>query len=201
MKPIAHQLALRLRACLASLPGAASVSLHAQERWAILVIIASSDDAVCALGEHLGLSNGLRHEEGRWWRTAEGTHVEQAGLELRCSVSGPRHEGPLPRMATAPVTLTAERVLEAARARGVTALCTAAGGQLILLASLGLDLSSPEIRCALFDLHLNGALRLERIRQLARVRTELDARGHRVELVDESVIRDGDLCFHAVVIS
>lgn len=201
MNPRAHELALRLRACLGSLPGAVSVSLHAQKGWAILVITASSDEAVCALGEYLGLSNGLRHEEGRWWRIAEGQHVDPEGVELRCEVSGPRHLGSLPRMATAPVTLTAEQVLEAARARGVTALCTATGEQLILLASLGLDLSSPEIRRALVDLHVRGALRLERIEKPSVVRAELDARGHRFELVDESVIRDGNLLFHAVVIS
>ena len=42
---------------------------------------------------------------------------------------------PAGRMPTAPVTLTAEQVLEAARARGVPAFAGAVGDPLILLAS------------------------------------------------------------------
>jgi hypothetical protein len=103
-------------------------------------------------------------------------------------------------MATAPVTLTAEQVLEAARDRGVPAFDTVTGERLILLASLGLDLARAEIRDALLELHLRGELRLVRISRPSVVRTDLDARGLRFELVDESALREADMIFHAVVL-
>ena len=96
--------------------------------------------------------------------------------------------------------LTAEQVLDAARAYGVRVLDPATGERLILLASLGLDLKCAEIRGALLELHLHGELRLQQLRDPPATRTDLDARGHRRDLVDESVLRDGDVLFHAVVI-
>lgn len=205
MNPRAHHLALQLRACLNALAGAVSVSLHAQKEWEILLIMTSSDEAVPALGEHLGLSYAIRLEEGRWRHVAIGEHRDPDGGVLTCEVAGPHHWGPLPagaerigRMEIAPIT--AERVLEVARARGVVVAFSSTGERLILLASLGLDLSRTEIRGALLGLHERGALRLERLPRPSLVRAELDARGLRPELVDESVIREHDLFVHAVAI-
>jgi hypothetical protein len=90
-------------------------------------------------------------------------------------------------------------VLEAARARGVPAFDTTTGEQLILLASLGLDLGRTDIRAALLELHQGGELQLVRISNPPVVRTNLDARGLPFELVDESALRDEDMIFHAVV--
>jgi len=61
------------------------------------------------------------------------------------------------RAPTAPVALTAEQVLEAARARGVPAVAGGAGDRRILLASLGLDLNDSGIRAALVEMHRRGA--------------------------------------------
>lgn len=106
------------------------------------------------------------------------------------------------RMPTAPVALTAEQVLEAARARGVPAFAGEAGGdRLILLASLGLDLIAPGIRAALVEMHRRRELRLAPIADVDAARTDLAARGLSIDLVDESAIRDGDMTFHAVVVS
>jgi len=44
-------------------------------------------------------------------------------------------------------------------------------------------------------------LRLVRIGDLDAARADLAARGLRIDLVDESAIVDGDMTFHAVVIS
>lgn len=104
------------------------------------------------------------------------------------------------RMPTAPVAFTAEQVLEVARARGVPAFAGAVGDRLILLASLGLDLTAPGIQAALVEMHRRHELRLARIGNVGAVRAELAARGLRIELVDESAIVDGDMTFHAVVI-
>jgi hypothetical protein len=89
----AFNLALKLRGYLVSLPGADSISLHAQEGWALFLIMASSDEAVISLGEELGLTCNIMSEEGRWWHVAKGEREEGA---LRCEVSGPRHRGQPP---------------------------------------------------------------------------------------------------------
>lgn len=105
------------------------------------------------------------------------------------------------RTPTAPVALTATQVLEAARARGVPAFGeTAPGERLILLGSLGLDLTEPVIRAALVDLHWCGEIRLATISQLDAVRDDLAARGLRAELVDASALGDGDTTYHAIAI-
>jgi hypothetical protein len=202
----AYSLAILHRKDLASLRGAASISLHAQETWALFLIMADSDEAVISLSEELGLTLDIKHEEGRWWRIAVG---EREGGALRCEVCGPRHWGQPPdiraeraaRMATAPVTLTAEQVLEAARARGVPTFDTATRERLILLASLGLDLGRADVRAALLELHQRGELRLVRLSDPSFVRTDLGARGLRYELVDESALREGDMIFDAVVLA
>jgi hypothetical protein len=185
-----------LRDGLTSLPGATSVTFHAQETWCLCMIIAVSDEAVVLLGKELGLALHAKLEEGergegrRWRRIAVG----ERGA-LRCEVLGPRHP------VAAVVTLTAEQVLEAARVRGVLAFDTPAGERLILLASLGLDLQCDDVRAALLELHQRGALRLVSIRDLPRVRTNLAARGLRVMLVDDSALGDNGTVFHAVVLA
>lgn len=206
MNALADNLALKLRGDLDSLPGATSISFHAQEKWALCLITASSDEGVISLGKKLGLTCDIRSEEGWWWRIAIG---EREGGAIRCEVSGPRTRGQPPglgteraeRMATAPVILTAEQVLEAARARGVPAFDTTTGERLVLLASLGLDLARADIRDALLALHQGDELRLVHISNPSVVRADLDSRGFRFELVDESALRNGNMAFHAVVLS
>jgi hypothetical protein len=105
------------------------------------------------------------------------------------------------RMPTAPVTLTAEQVLEVARARGIPAFAGEAGDRQILLASLGLDLADLAIRAALVEMYRRHDLRLVRIGDVDGARADLAARGLRIDLVDESAIVDGEMTFHSVVIS
>ena len=206
MNARAYGLAIMHRNDLASLHGAASISLHAQETWALFLIMAVSDEAVISLSEELGLTLDIRREEGRWWRIAVGVREDGA---LRCEVCGPRHRGQPPdiraeraqRMATAPITLTAEQVLEAARARGVHAFDTATRERLILLASLGLDLGRDDVRAALLELHQRGELRLVSLSDPSFVRTDLGAQGLRFDLVDESALREGGTIFHAVILT
>jgi hypothetical protein len=87
---IASHLATSLRGHFVWLPGATSVTIHVQETWALLLIIASSDAAVILLGKKLGLNCELRKESGWWRRIAIG---ESEGGALRCEVSGPRSQG------------------------------------------------------------------------------------------------------------
>jgi hypothetical protein len=209
MNARAYQIALKLRAYQCGLPGTVSLGLEGQDKGqderALLLIMASSDEAVISLGLALGLTSyEIRRDGDWWWRVASGQH---AGGEFTCQVVGPPEQG-LPPMAlgertertsTAPVTLTAEQVLEAARARGVSASDTSAG-RLILLASLGLDLSHPEIHRALCEMHLRSELRLVRIRFPSAVRIDLAERGLSPDLVDASALREGRTIFHAVVI-
>ena len=82
-----------------------------------------------------------------------------------------------------------------AHARGVSAF---ANGQMVLLASLGLDLKSANIRAALLETHHRGEIRPARLDNPGAARVALDARGLRPKLVDESIISDGDSIFHAV---
>ena len=105
------------------------------------------------------------------------------------------------RRPTGPVALTAEQVIEAARVRGVPTFAGAVGDRLILLASLGLDLTDPGIRAALIEMERRQELRLTRIGDAGAARADLAARGLPIELVDDSAIGDGDRTFHAVAIS
>jgi len=116
--------------------------------------------------------------------------LEAAGLDIATE-----------RMPTAPVTLTAEQVLEAARARGVLAFAGEIGSRQILLASLGLDLTDPAIHAALIEMHRHHELQFAHIGDVSAARADLAARGLRGDLVDESAIADGDMVFHTVVIS
>ena len=104
------------------------------------------------------------------------------------------------RLPTAPITLTAEEVLEAGRAYGVAPFGREAAERLVLLASLGLDLASPSIRAALVEMHHHREIRLVRLDNAGAARADLHSRGFRFELVDESVISDGYTTFHAVVL-
>src|SRR6185436_11131170 len=95
------------------------------------------------------------------------------------------------RAPTAPVALTAEQVLEAARARGVSAFAGGDGDRRILLATLGLDLNDSGIRTALVEMHRRGELHLARIDDASAVRADLAARGLRVDLIEGSAVGDG----------
>lgn len=204
MNARAYGLAILQRDALASLPGAASTSLHAQGTWALFLIMAASDEAVISLSEDLGLTLDIGSEGGWWWRVAVG---EPEGGALRCKVCGPRHPGQPPdigaerarRMATAPVT--AAQVLEAARALSEHAFDTTTGERLILLASLGLDLGRADVRAALVELHQRGELRLVRLSHPSFVRTDLGPQGLRYDVVDESALREGSCLPHAVVLA
>lgn len=105
------------------------------------------------------------------------------------------------RMPTVPVALTAEQVLEAARARGVPAFAGAAGDRMILLSSLGLDLTDAGIRTALIEMHRRGELHLASIDNIGAACVSLAARGLRIDLVEESAIDDEDTILYVVVLS
>jgi hypothetical protein len=55
MNACAYDLVVELRAIFGTLPGATSIGLHASERWTLVLITTSSDEAVTALGAELGL--------------------------------------------------------------------------------------------------------------------------------------------------
>jgi len=103
--------------------------------------------------------------------------------------------------AATPTALTAEEVLAAARARGVSAFGSTVGARCVLLASLGLELADPDVRSALLALHRQHEIRLERLAAPAAARSDLAARGLRPELVDESIVSDGTTAFHLVDVS
>ena len=92
-------------------------------------------------------------------------------------------------------------MLEAARARGVPAFAGAVGDRLILLSSLGFDLTDPGIRTALVEMHWRGELHLARIDNVGAARADLAARGLRIDLVEWSAIDDGDTTFPVGVVS
>jgi hypothetical protein len=198
----AYDLASSMSAHLASLPGASSISFHAQQGWALALVIVASDDAVISLGAELGLSLDIRTAKGstragdQWWRIAIGERERGA---LRFEVVGPRHRGAPPIEHTEIVT--PELVLEAMRAPGLPTFDTNSGERLVLLASLGLDLGREDVRAALLELHHRGEIRMVRISAPGFVRTDLGPQGLRFELVEESALRDGDAVFHAVVLA
>jgi len=86
----AHDLTVLLHALLSSLPGATAMCIHASERWALVLITASSDEAVLALSEDLELECDIRIGEQRWWRCAAS---ERDQGTLRIEVAGPPHQG------------------------------------------------------------------------------------------------------------
>ncbi|MBN1917458.1 MAG: hypothetical protein JW889_06075 [Verrucomicrobia bacterium] len=93
----AHDLTVLLRAILGTLPGATSIGIHASEHWAFVLITVSSDEAVVALGEALGLACDVRIGKRRWWRRAT-SEAEQGRLQI--VVAGPPHAGQPPRDGT-----------------------------------------------------------------------------------------------------
>src|SRR5262245_57392868 len=86
----AHDLTVLLRALLRSLPGATSMYVHASEKWALVLITVSSDEAVLALSEDLELECDITIGKQRWWRRA--TSERDQGT-LRVEVAGPPHQG------------------------------------------------------------------------------------------------------------
>ena len=95
MNERAHDLMVLLRSILSSLPGATALSLHASQSWAVLWIKVSSDDAVIALGEDLGLGEPEITTTTQGWRRRVRSQGEQS--TLRIEVAGPTHRGQPPR--------------------------------------------------------------------------------------------------------
>lgn len=91
MNERAHNLMVRLRTNLDMLPGASSIGLHAFERWSLGLITASSNEAVIALANELGLGAiEVRINPGRWWYRAASERDRGA---VRLEVAGPHHLG------------------------------------------------------------------------------------------------------------
>ena len=86
----AHDLTVVLRALLGSLPGATSLSVHSSRRWALVLVMVSSDEAVFALAEDLGLTCEIGLAKRRWRHRATS---EQDRGTLRIDVVGPPHRG------------------------------------------------------------------------------------------------------------
>ena len=100
MNARAYQMALRLRAYQCGLPGAVSLGLEGQDEGqderALLLIMASSDEAVISLGLALGLTSYEILRDGEWWwRVASGQHQ---GGEFTCQVVGRASKGCRPRL-------------------------------------------------------------------------------------------------------
>jgi hypothetical protein len=89
MNARAHDLTVLLRGILGTLPGATSIGVHASKRWAFVLITATSDEAVVALSEALGLACDVRIGKRRWWRRA--TSEGEQGM-LHIVVAGPAHK-------------------------------------------------------------------------------------------------------------
>lgn len=96
MNARAYQMALRLQAYQFGLPGAVSLGFEGQDERALLLIMASSDEAVISLGLALGLTSYEIGRDGEWWwRVASGQHQEG---KFTCQVVGPRKQGCRPRL-------------------------------------------------------------------------------------------------------
>ena len=94
MNTRAHDIPVLLRGLLTSLPGTDSISLHRSWRWAFVLIMVSSDEAVFALGEDLGLTYSIKVEREQWQHRMTS---EQDSGTLRIDVVGPPHPGRPPR--------------------------------------------------------------------------------------------------------
>ena len=79
---------------------------------------------------------------------------------------------------------------------------TALHASAVLLATIGLDLADLEIRAQLLELNRRGEIRLAQVASgiLDLARRDLAYRGERPDLVEESVIVDGDAAYHAVLV-
>ena len=94
MNARAYDLVVQLRAILRSLPGATSIALHGSEVWTLALITTSSDEAVIALCDELGLGRTeVRTTAGRWRHRAS---AERDRDTLRVGLAGPDHKGPPP---------------------------------------------------------------------------------------------------------
>jgi hypothetical protein len=82
---------------LGELAGASAMSVHARQAWVIVLITASSDAAVSALGEWLGLGKTeVAITAGQWWQRAS-SEGRRGARALRVVVAGPHHQGPPPQ--------------------------------------------------------------------------------------------------------
>jgi len=79
----------RMLGCFGMLPGATSMSLTASERWAFLLVRATSDEAVVALSKRFGLTCNVRVDTQKWCYRATG-EAEQGLLQI--VIAGPPHE-------------------------------------------------------------------------------------------------------------
>ena len=89
----ARDLVVILRGLLGGLPGVTTMGFQTFNSWLVVVITASSDEALLALGEKLELRIEVRTAKNRWWRSAVATSAQD---RYRVAVSGPRHTGPPP---------------------------------------------------------------------------------------------------------
>jgi hypothetical protein len=89
MNERAHSLMVKLQTSLDMLPGARSIGLHAFERWSLGLITASSDEAVIAIANELGLGAiEVETNPGCWWYRAV-SERDRGGV--RVAVAGPHH--------------------------------------------------------------------------------------------------------------
>jgi len=79
----------RMLSCFGMVPGATSMSLTASERWAVLLVRTTSDEAVVALSKRFGLTCNVRIDTQKWWHRATG-EAEQGLLQI--VIAGPPHE-------------------------------------------------------------------------------------------------------------
>jgi len=94
MNAQAHEFVSTLLGVLGKHPEATGISIHALKAWAIILITASSDEAVIALDEKFELGGTeIQLAGGRWWRRA--TSENRQGT-WRVVVTGPHHLGPPP---------------------------------------------------------------------------------------------------------
>jgi len=90
----AHDLVATQRDILGMLPGATAISFHSFTAWTYILIAASTDAAVRALGQELGLgAPEIRAVRTTWWLRAMS---EPGRGEVRVEVAGPHHQGPPP---------------------------------------------------------------------------------------------------------
>lgn len=95
MNARAHELVDTLLDILGRHSGASAISVHARAAWVIVLITASSDEAVTALGKELGLGEPEDTIAAKqWWRRASSEGRQGA---VRVVVAGPHHPGPPPR--------------------------------------------------------------------------------------------------------
>jgi hypothetical protein len=91
-----RDLAVTLRGVLGMLPGATAITIHTFRAWTYILITASTDAAVRAISQDLGLgAPEIRRSRIIWWHRAM-TVWEPGHGELRIEVAGPHHQGSPP---------------------------------------------------------------------------------------------------------